>query len=679
MTVEEKVAVDRLELRADLQPREDLDDDTVAEYARAMTDGDEFPPVEAVVSPDGGHMWVWDGFHRVAAAKRAGKERMQVRIETGTLRDAVLKSVTANATHGLRRSNADKRKAVTMLLEDPEWSQWSNREIARKTRTSHPFVAQVREELGAGNVSSARKYRDGSGQVRTMETGAIAEANQTRDDTGVNEGDLGMICRTSVEYATRFIPDANLATLRAALKYEQQHRHRSSLIEKLERRVRQLDPEVKAEGLSQKEVKAGIYAYLHEHYDEDAVASMLTELNDVRQWNHYASIKAYLDGEPAQRNGLIHAIDDVVRELHERRDAGDEPEATMSEIRSGVLAFLDEDYETDDLQGRIDALKPMLEARDYTDLVPYVPGNRPRGSLARAARQLVRALNKEKHQSRERESEQAEEPEYAPIWQLEGHIQLYLNTRLGYRGQGDVTEENLTRRLDILSQEGWIYDTLADAIDEPHRKSDLIQAVNNIADTLRQRVRAIRTEKPATVRYESVDVPESVEAIEVVAPQTEPRESEVRMQYLPKAEKDDEPRQVPSSDDTTITVSVVLDPEAEKFHLELSQRDMPYGPWRGKIGDLHRVLDLAIARVWPEAKALLTGESPAEAGEPEDEADDGPQVGDYVRWGSAPGQHGKLVNTNATRTVGWVRDNTDTIRKFPIHMLEVVQQAAVVQ
>jgi hypothetical protein len=39
-------------------------------------------------------------------------------------------SVSANAPHGLRRTNADKRRAVVRLLEDTEWSQWADREIA---------------------------------------------------------------------------------------------------------------------------------------------------------------------------------------------------------------------------------------------------------------------------------------------------------------------------------------------------------------------------------------------------------------------------------------------------------------------------------------------------------------------------------------------------------------------
>ena len=37
-----------------------------------------------------------------------------------------------NADHGKRRSNADKRRAVEMMLKDSEWGKWSDREIAAK-------------------------------------------------------------------------------------------------------------------------------------------------------------------------------------------------------------------------------------------------------------------------------------------------------------------------------------------------------------------------------------------------------------------------------------------------------------------------------------------------------------------------------------------------------------------
>jgi hypothetical protein len=57
---------------------------------------------------------------------------------------AVLFSISCNGAHGLPRTNADKRKAVTLLLADAEWSPWSDRKIARRCQVSHEFVHQLR-------------------------------------------------------------------------------------------------------------------------------------------------------------------------------------------------------------------------------------------------------------------------------------------------------------------------------------------------------------------------------------------------------------------------------------------------------------------------------------------------------------------------------------------------------
>lgn len=66
----------------------------------------------------------------------------------------------ANYDHGLRRTPADKRKAVTTLLSNPDVANdpqtgepWSDREAARRCNVTHPFVAKIRASL-TGNVSS---------------------------------------------------------------------------------------------------------------------------------------------------------------------------------------------------------------------------------------------------------------------------------------------------------------------------------------------------------------------------------------------------------------------------------------------------------------------------------------------------------------------------------------------
>jgi len=124
------------------QSRQEINQETVGDYAEQITAGAEFPPVTAFY--DGVDYYLADGFHRYFATKKAGKASVNVEIVNGTLRDAVLHSCGVNALHGLRRTNADKRKAVMTLLDDVEWQDWSNGEIARQCHVSPPFVASLR-------------------------------------------------------------------------------------------------------------------------------------------------------------------------------------------------------------------------------------------------------------------------------------------------------------------------------------------------------------------------------------------------------------------------------------------------------------------------------------------------------------------------------------------------------
>jgi len=124
------------------QSRQEINQEAVADYAEQVSAGAEFPPVSAFF--DGVEYWLADGFHRYFAHKKAGKASINVEVITGTQRDAVLHSCGVNALHGLRRTNADKRKSVMTLLDDVEWQDWSNGEIARQCHVSPPFVASLR-------------------------------------------------------------------------------------------------------------------------------------------------------------------------------------------------------------------------------------------------------------------------------------------------------------------------------------------------------------------------------------------------------------------------------------------------------------------------------------------------------------------------------------------------------
>lgn len=146
-----------------LQSRVEIDETAVSEYAEAIQEGDKFPPVLAFF--DGVHYYLTDGYHRYHAHKRAGKVSIEAEVINGTFRDAVFHATSVNSKHGMRRSNADKRKAVMTLLEDFEWEGMTSSEIARHCGVSVAFVSNLRNVSGK-QTEGTIKYRDKDGEIK---------------------------------------------------------------------------------------------------------------------------------------------------------------------------------------------------------------------------------------------------------------------------------------------------------------------------------------------------------------------------------------------------------------------------------------------------------------------------------------------------------------------------------
>ena len=153
-----------LVLDEELQSRVDIDEDAVTEYAQAMENGDIFPPVTVFFT--GVNYFLADGFHRYHAYKRTGKVSIQCEVINGSKRDAIYFSTSVNAKHGMRRTHADRRKAVMKLLNDIEWGEKSNTEIAKHCGVSVSFVSNLRNTNG--KMPDKVEYKTPSGETKTM-------------------------------------------------------------------------------------------------------------------------------------------------------------------------------------------------------------------------------------------------------------------------------------------------------------------------------------------------------------------------------------------------------------------------------------------------------------------------------------------------------------------------------
>ncbi len=189
--------IDIVAIRRDVacQPRVDTDNTVIEEYAAAMREGAKFPPI--VVFGDGPIYWLADGFYRTAASESAGRSSIEAEIHEGGRREAILYSVGVNASHGVRRTNADKERAIKALLEDPEWKQWSDREIARRCIVDNKTVARLRVHLRNSSDDQPRTVKRGD-KTFEMKTAGIGKhsdpkSKKTRAKTRAVIHDVGVV------------------------------------------------------------------------------------------------------------------------------------------------------------------------------------------------------------------------------------------------------------------------------------------------------------------------------------------------------------------------------------------------------------------------------------------------------------------------------------------------------
>ena len=160
MSKPKPIAIDLIRIDAGTQFRAAINQDRVTDYAELFDGSKEWPFDSACeVFFDGVEYFLVDGFHRYHAGKRVKRASLSCIVHSGTQRDAIKFALSANARHGLHRSNEDKRKAVAFVLEDAEWSKLSSVAIAEICGVSDRFVGNVRKESGSNG--SNVKGKDG--------------------------------------------------------------------------------------------------------------------------------------------------------------------------------------------------------------------------------------------------------------------------------------------------------------------------------------------------------------------------------------------------------------------------------------------------------------------------------------------------------------------------------------
>ena len=166
------LSISKIRTDGGTQPRAVLDESIVDEYAEALDGGATFPPV--IVFHDGKEYWLADGFHRLGAYRKVEKGKIPAEVRQGTQADAQWHSYSVNQTHGVRRTNADKQRAVQAALAHPNGLNLSNGVIAEHVGVSDMMVAKYKPEPTPKDLESPRTGRDG----RTINTAHIGKGKR---------------------------------------------------------------------------------------------------------------------------------------------------------------------------------------------------------------------------------------------------------------------------------------------------------------------------------------------------------------------------------------------------------------------------------------------------------------------------------------------------------------------
>lgn len=176
------VELSKIRIDGGTQPREAIDQQTVDEYAESYAALVKMPPV--VIYFDGVDAWLADGFHRYHAAKKSGVQAIDADWREGTLEMAKFYAAGANVGHGLRRKDADKKRAILMLLETSQGKKWAAEKgnkgsgltaVARHCGVSVAWVTMV--------VGS---FKPENSQSRSDKRAAIEKALEDRPDAPAN-------------------------------------------------------------------------------------------------------------------------------------------------------------------------------------------------------------------------------------------------------------------------------------------------------------------------------------------------------------------------------------------------------------------------------------------------------------------------------------------------------------
>lgn len=168
-----KLKLEKLIVDAGTDVRNQINEETVDEYGLAAKGKAKLPPLIVFETSDG--LLLADGFHRYYGFERQGINEYDCDVRKGNRLDAIKFALGCNTTHGLRRTNADKRNAV--IISFKEFPKLSNRATADICAVAPDLVDRMRQE------SDEETEREKLSQVPFKGTSNPVTPSESKEET----------------------------------------------------------------------------------------------------------------------------------------------------------------------------------------------------------------------------------------------------------------------------------------------------------------------------------------------------------------------------------------------------------------------------------------------------------------------------------------------------------------
>ena len=192
---EERIKIAKLATNKGLQMRVQYNDQKVEEYSERFDSSNKWPfdaKVQVIRTEEGENL-VWDGFHRILGAAKAGKTSVECDVEEGTFEDALDLAYGANGNHGIHRNDQDVRSIVEKILQDDRHKKKGQRTLAGIVGISQGWFSKIKHRIERAKQEAEerkRKRESDKSKGDSEEDDESDSRNQSDQGGGTEEDDV---------------------------------------------------------------------------------------------------------------------------------------------------------------------------------------------------------------------------------------------------------------------------------------------------------------------------------------------------------------------------------------------------------------------------------------------------------------------------------------------------------